>query len=284
MPEARIFNLLFPEGKKKALTLSYDDGVVQDRRLVALLNKYKIRCTFNLCSGLLGTTVNARIDDIEVDVSKVGAREVQSLYKGHEVAGHGYTHMALNTVDSGSASYEVIYDRKELEIITGGIVRGFAYPFGTFNENVKSVLVTAGIEYARTVRSTREFGLPSDYLEWNPTCHHNDPQLMKLAESFCKDPHFFDQPKLFYLWGHSYEFDQHDNWNVIEDFLDYMSQNKEIWFATNIEIIDYLKSYRQLKYSADGNMIWNPTNTTIWLNVRSGSYVIHPGETITLPA
>ena len=41
---------LFPEGKFKALTFSYDDGNVADRRLVEIFNRYGMKGTFNLCS------------------------------------------------------------------------------------------------------------------------------------------------------------------------------------------------------------------------------------------
>ena len=47
----RIF-MRFPEERAKALTLSYDDGVVQDERMIALLDKNGIKATFNLNSGL----------------------------------------------------------------------------------------------------------------------------------------------------------------------------------------------------------------------------------------
>ena len=35
----------FKDGKSKALTLSYDDGVVQDIRLVSILDKYGVKYT-----------------------------------------------------------------------------------------------------------------------------------------------------------------------------------------------------------------------------------------------
>lgn len=35
-------------GKMKAVTLSYDDGVAQDIRLIELLDRYGLRATFNL--------------------------------------------------------------------------------------------------------------------------------------------------------------------------------------------------------------------------------------------
>ena len=37
-------------GKFKAVTFSYDDGVSQDVRLIALLDKYGLKATFNLNS------------------------------------------------------------------------------------------------------------------------------------------------------------------------------------------------------------------------------------------
>ena len=44
--------LRFPEFKLKALTLSYDDGVVFDEKLISILDKYGLKCTFNINSGL----------------------------------------------------------------------------------------------------------------------------------------------------------------------------------------------------------------------------------------
>ena len=49
----RFDTLVFPGGKGKACTFSYDDGVVQDRRLAELLRRYGMKCTFNLDGGYL---------------------------------------------------------------------------------------------------------------------------------------------------------------------------------------------------------------------------------------
>lgn len=42
------------EQKRKAVTFSYDDGVTQDIRLIEMLNRYNLKCTFNLNSERLG--------------------------------------------------------------------------------------------------------------------------------------------------------------------------------------------------------------------------------------
>lgn len=278
---ARIDMLLFPDGKGKALTFSYDDGTIHDRRLVELMNQYQVKGTFNLNGGIFGRKEVTEIFGGKLDISTVEENEILSLYKGHEIAAHGYLHASLPTLAAGSATYEVLKDRERLESILKKVIRGFAYPFGTYNEKVKNLLKSADIEYARTVKSTYNFDLPEDFLEWHPTCHHNDEQLMTLAEKFCKEEDRFYVPKLFYVWGHSYEFEHDKNWNVIEELLSYVDSYKDkIWFATNLEIMDYINAYRQLKYSADQNIIYNPTNRVVWILIEGKKYCIQPDESI----
>ena len=50
--EPKVIYTCFPGGKHKVLTMSYDDGRLEDRRLVELFNRYGIRGTFNLNGGL----------------------------------------------------------------------------------------------------------------------------------------------------------------------------------------------------------------------------------------
>lgn len=279
----RLDSMLFPGGKSKALTLSYDDGVVQDRRLVELCRQYGVKCTFNLGSAVLGyqgTVTGPKGNTI--DISKVSTGEVASLYADQDIGGHGLYHSALNMVGSPLAVYEIIEDRRRLEALSGRLVRMFAYPFGTFSSDVKQALRLCGYEGARTVRSTHSFSIPEDFLEWNPTCHHNDPELMNLAEQFCSERSF--GPALFYLWGHAYEFDGDDNWDVIEQFLKYVSACREsIWFASNTEIMDYVTAYRRLVYATDGSMICNPSAVEVWISVGQTPLCLPAGSCTLIP-
>ncbi|MDE7250494.1 MAG: polysaccharide deacetylase family protein, partial [Lachnospiraceae bacterium] len=250
--------MLFKEGKRKALTLSYDDNTIHDRKLVQLMNNYGIQGTFNLNSGSFSQKDQRVINGIDTDFSRIDAEEVKDLYRGHEVASHTVTHPSLTAIPSNMGVAEVIKDRQNLEELTGELVRGFAYPYGTYNEAVEEILSVCGIEYARTVVSTESFDLPQDFLEWHPTCHHDSPKLMELAKQFCDGED--GKVKLFYLWGHSYEFAQNNNWQKLEDFFQYISKDAEsIWMATNIEILEYVKAFRELKRSTDGRILYNPT-------------------------
>ena len=48
----------FPEGRLKAVTFSYDDGVRQDERLIEIFDKYGVKGTFNINSGIMGSAEN----------------------------------------------------------------------------------------------------------------------------------------------------------------------------------------------------------------------------------
>lgn len=278
----RFDTMLFPGGKSKAFTLSYDDGVVQDRRLAALFRQYGLKCSFNLGSGLLGHKETGRAPGRkEIDVSKVSPEEVPEVYRSHEIAGHGLYHSSLPDVGTPLAMYEIIEDKRRLEQISGQPLKMFAYPFGLYNDQVIQMLSLAGYQGARTVTSTHEFEIPENFMLWNPTCHHNDQRLMELAQRFIKGTSF--APMLFYVWGHAYEFDGQDNWEVIERLAEYMSgHGEEVWFAANGEIITYVNAYRRLEYSADGLSIYNPSAVDVTIRMASESAVLPAGRVTRL--
>ncbi|GHT71023.1 polysaccharide deacetylase [Spirochaetia bacterium] len=222
---------MFANGKMKALTLSYDDGVEQDRRLVAILNRYAIKATFNINSGIQ-TGANS-FQKGTVQVRRMNVAGLPELYRGHEIAVHSLTHPHLENLDDDAIRNELAQDKINLERIFGQKVCGMAYPFGTFNDRVISIAKDCGLRYARGVVSTHDFGIPQKLLEFQPTCHHKDPLLPELAEKFIKSKPA--EPELFYLWGHSYEFDVDNNWQVIEEFCKLIANRDDIAYCTNGE-------------------------------------------------
>lgn len=243
----------FPQGKFKALTLSYDDGTVEDKRLVEIFNKHNIKATFNINSGLTERP------------NKVHANEIKELYKGHEAACHTVSHPTLERCPISEVVEEIMKDRARLEEIVAYPVRGLAYPNGSYNSDIIMALPGLGIEYARIVGDTDGFGLPSNYFEWKSTCHHNH-NLMENAKRFVeadKSQYLY----LMYVWGHSYEFSRDDNWELIEKFCSFTGDRDDIWYATNIEIVDYMKLLDNIKFSAYRDMVYNPSANSAWLSV-----------------
>jgi peptidoglycan/xylan/chitin deacetylase (PgdA/CDA1 family) len=271
----------FPGHKAKALTLSYDDGVEQDIRLISILKKHGIKCTFNINSGIFSPE-GTIFPEGQIH-RRLSEKAVVDLYKdsGHEVAVHGLTHPFLEQLPSNIASYEITQDRRNLEKLFGTIIRGMAYPFGTFSDEVVAVLKACGIVYSRTVMDTEDFRLPTDWLRLPATCHHNNPRLNELVDRFVTEKPRW-APWLFYLWGHSYEFEADDNWNIIEDFCAKVGGRDDIWYATNIEIYDYMNAHNQLQFSVDASMVHNPTSTTLFFEYNEQSYELAPGATLHL--
>ena len=179
----------------------------------------------------------------------------------------------MSTLTTMEMTQEVLKCRNVLEEMYGTLVRGMAYPYGWHSEALRNVLSLCGITYCRTVNSTRNFELPQNWLEWNPTCHHDDPQLMELTEKFVKGD-VAESPQLFYLWGHTFEFERNNNWQVMEQFMKTVSGRQDIWYAANGEIYDYVKAYEALIYSADGKRIVNPSRQPVWIAIDDITYEI----------
>lgn len=271
----------YPGGLCKAVTLSYDDGVEQDIRLIALAKQYGIKGTFNLNSGCYPP------EDVKYEPGTIHRRmpksQVTKIYSecDWEVAAHASTHASLVGLPANIAIKEIYEDRKALEEQFGGTVRGFAYPFGAFDDASVDALKNCGMAYARTVISSHDFTIPHDWLRLQATCHHKDPELMNLAKRFLDINPGWDS-KLFYLWGHSYEFEADNNWNVLEDFFKLIGGRDDIWYATNIEIYDYVQAYKQLIFDVNMTTCFNPTCREIWFTYGSKDYVVKGGETICI--
>ena len=277
---AQVF-MRFPGGKLKAVTFSYDDGVEQDWKLIEIFEKYHMRATFNINSGLYAPEGTVYPEgQIHRRMTKKQADETYTR-EWMEVAVHGATHPWLDHMPENMVTYDLLKDREALEKQFGRIVRGMAYPYGTYNDNVVESMRSVGIVYSRTVHSTHDFNIPEDWMRLPATCHHNDPKLMELADAFLNNP-TWGRPAMFYLWGHSYEFEENNNWEVIEAFCEKMANREDIWYATNIEIYDYKEAYKKLLFSLDGTIVTNPTALTLWFCLNDKEYSLAPGETLKL--
>ena len=261
---------IFPGGVKRIVTFSYDDGPENDARLVELFNKYGVKGTFHLNSiKYVGKT------EEELDVFR-------KLYEGHEISCHTVHHGWLNRMLPASIISEVMEDRRMLEHIAGYPVIGMSYPYGEYDANVIEVLRACGIVYSRTTgKAQHAMELPKDFLEWHPTCHHND--IGNYIDSFMNNLDASWRSPLFYIWGHSYEFDTEEKWAKLEEQIARLASARDkIWFATNIEIYNYVKAQRALVISADEKIIYNPSLITVWVKKESDVIRIEPGETVRL--
>ncbi len=222
-------------GKKKALTFSYDDGIQTDKRLIGIFDRYGMKGTFNVSSALLDEHKGWNEWQRGIRVTYIDAAEAPQVYAGHEVAVHAAHHLDLTTLTGAELIAEIDADKAALEALFGREVVGMAYPYGAYNDAVIAACEKAGIRYSRTIEDNGAFALPAKPLAWGHTCHHNVAELFTLAEQFLNaDP---DEPMLFTVWGHSYEFDVNENWERIEDFCRLMAHRDDIAYVTNREAL-----------------------------------------------
>jgi peptidoglycan/xylan/chitin deacetylase (PgdA/CDA1 family) len=275
--------MLFPGGKSKALILSFDDGNVADKQLVKLMNDYGVVGTFHLNSNKLGTK------------DYLTKEEIKTIYKGHEVSGHTANHPNLTSLSKIDVIYEVLEDRKELERLLGYPVRGMSYPFGNTNDFVIEAISGLGIEYARNVGDTYNFSIPADFLEWQPTIHLfgktnyipndtvNDRRELTHFYQLINDFINTKELALLDVWGHSWEMGNNQSkWDETEKCFKLLANNPSIYYATQIDIVDYINAFRNLKFSVEKNIVYNPGSKIVFFRKNGKVYSIPSGATIYL--
>lgn len=227
-------------GKKKAVTFSYDDAVTQDIHLINLLDRYGLKCTFNLNSGLLGKEGMLIRENQRIAHYKILPERVREIYEGHEVAVHTVHHPSLINLSDEEIVREVEEDRVALESLVGYEVVGMAYPNGSrvVDSRVERVLKEqTAVRYSRGTDCSHDFTMPDNLYHFKPTVYHLDFDLMmELGEKFLASES--DEPQLFYIWGHAYEMDYNSlHWHRLEEFFKLISGRDDVYYGTNTEVL-----------------------------------------------
>ena len=261
----------YKNAKRHIVTFSYDDAPPEDYKLVKIFNKYGMKATFNVHSSSIKGGWGVKECDMK------------DLYKGHEVAVHTSNHPWLERCSNVTVINQVLENRNLIEKNMGYVVRGMAYPYGTYNDDVIKACKSCGIVYSRTAGETGDFKLPKDFMQWTGTCHHSNSK--KYCDEFINSLQSPWASNLFYIWGHSFEFPRPDSFSFedMEELCKRLAEHKDdIWFATNIEIYDYIMAQRALHISVDESFAYNPTNIDVWIAKDGKVYKIPAGETVTL--
>ncbi len=280
--------LRFPGGKPKAFTMSYDDGYIYDLRFADIIDRHGIKCTFNIVSDCVTKDWGAEYMTLD---------QMKSLAKrGHEIGVHGVTHTAngLQSVTLGLA--EAYESRKVIEDTFGIISRGFAYPCsgindltcGTTYERIRGYLQDLGYCYARSDEKDFDYFLiPADWYDWQPTVHHDSRLVNEYADIFLgihPDGKNGKEglPRLFHIYGHTNEFERKNNWDHLEALCEKLGGKDDTWYATNLEIYDYVEDYLRLRFNLAHTRVYNPSARTVWLYANKKTFAVNPGETVSL--
>ena len=225
------------------VTTSWDDGSILDLKLGELLTKYGIKGTFYIPRFSKRITPMQKIDLLE-------------LAAKHELGAHTINHAHLTLIPQSEAKTEIEGSKIYLEDIAGTQIKMFCYPFGEFNEDTKQIIKAAGFIGARTVKFNGLKDIPDPY-EFGITTaasnHQSDESgeiakyspavsLKSLSDWEVKAKVLFDlalsEGGIWHLWGHSWEIDDHNEWNKLERVLNYVSRRPGVIYASNGETLD----------------------------------------------
>ena len=260
---------LYPNGKNKAFNITYDDGVAQDVRFVALLNRYGIKGTFNLNSQLMEEEF-VWTHPCGMEVKRLGIHAVQGLYDGHEIASHTLTHPYMQELPEFEILRQLGEDKQRLEAMFGQEVKGFAVPFDYYSDLIARSAQLCGFEYARMSEVSLSYAPCTDWYHWKTCVYHIMPELIPFVEGFLTTD---QELAVCQIVGHSYDLDAENLWETMEEICAAMAAREDVWKCTNLELVRYMKSMAQF----DGV---NRSDMDLWFEVDGEILFLHPGERI----
>lgn len=265
---------LYPGGKTKAFNISYDDGVVQDVRFVELLNRYGLKGTFNLNFGLMKQRFEWT-HECGMTVKRLPEWEVVELYRGHEVASHSYSHPYFDSASETEILKELGADKFFLERLFGREVQGYATPFYYYSDLMAQCVRNCGFAYARISEESNDYSVPRDFYRWRGSKFHWSEDLEAFVEGFLSTE---EELALCQLVGHSYDLDVYSMWDRMEAILKSVSQCPDVWAATHMELVRYLRRMDQAVITHGS--IRNESDGILWFCVNGKTISLGPGEAI----
>ena len=252
----------WPNGKQKAFVLTYDDGVLQDVRLVLLLNRYGLKGTFNLNSRLMEQEFAWQHERIG-PVRRLPLSVAAHLYQGHEVASHTCTHPDLQGMGRDGLLYELGHDKFRLEQLTGKPVLGFGVPFDYYDDQVAEVARELGFVYARGSGETRSYALNADAFHQDAGMFHLNPELGAFVDGFLTTE---QELACCILVGHSYDLDAEQLWEPMEAMFARVSRAEDVLSMTHLELVEYLQAMERAEIV--GDTIYNHSDRPLWFTIN----------------
>ena len=232
---------LYPNGKRKAFVLTYDDGVLQDVRLVLLLNKYGLKGTFNLNSLLMEREFEWHHEKIG-PVRRLPTAIAAHLYEGHEVASHSCTHPDLSGMSREAIMYELGHDRYLLEQLTGQQVKGFGVPFDYYDGIAVDCVRELGFVYGRGSEETRSYAPVWDPYRQQAGMFHLSEGLTDFVDGFLRTD---EELAACIIVGHSYDLDAENLWETTEEIFKAVSEAEDVLSMTHLELVEYQQAMPQ---------------------------------------
>ena len=262
---------LYPDGKAKAFSVTYDDGVLQDIPFVSLLNRYGLKGTFNLNSGSMAEEFVWEHPSGAL-IRRLPLSLAAALYEGHEIASHTVSHPHLEGFSDEELLYQLEKDKEALEQATGREILGFAAPFSYFSDRIAQCARQCGFVYARTAREQCSFTPSKDYYHWASSIFHLTPGFWDFTEGFF---HTDEELALCQIAGHSYDLDTQRMWEPMEQLFRRVAEDPDILPMTHLELVRYLQAMERAVITED--RVENPSGQTLWFSAGGEIFSLAPG-------
>lgn len=215
--------------KKMKVAQCWDDGVSADIQLIDVLRRHDAKATFNLNAALFENERSAGWLYKETEVQRLGWNEMRKIYEGFTIANHSLTHPRLEQIPIEDARKDIVEGRKRLQDFFEAPIKGFAYPFGTYNDAVMDVLREAGHVYARTTKNVTQAFPPDDPMAFHPTCKFDNEDFWNHYEKAKKCG-------VFYFWGHSYELINEAMWRDFEEKINRITADEDSHWVDVVDL------------------------------------------------
>lgn len=215
----------------KYFIFSIDDGTIYDREVIDIFNKYNIRATFNLNSGLQDFVWYQGDKPVE----RLKLYENRHIYDNHEVASHSLTHPYLTSLSDEDVYREVKEDIDNIERIFDRKVTTFSFPFDYFDERTINIIKGVGVTQIILPKIDDSFRFPSDLFHIKVTSWSIDDALEKV-DRFIKDK----DAEIFIYLSHSYDYEFADTYDKLEELCQKAKSSSDIKTITMSELISII--------------------------------------------
>lgn len=260
----------YPNGKQKAFVLTYDDGVLQDVRLVLLLNRYGLRATFNLNSLLMEREFvwhHEKLGPVRRLPNSIAAH----LYAGHEVASHSCTHPDLTNMSREGILYELGHDKYLLEQLVGHPVLGFGVPFDFYDGLAVDCVRKLGFVYGRGSEETGSYAPIWDPYRQQAGMFHLSEGLEAFVDGFLQTD---EELANCIIVGHSYDLDAENLWETMEDIFARVSSAEDVLSMTHLELVEYQQA--MLHAEIVGDTVINRSDRPLWFEINGTMTRVDP--------
>ena len=211
----------------KYFIFAIDDGTIYDKKVIAIFNKYNIRATFNLNSGL---------EDFVwykdwLEVRRLKLNDNKNIYDGHEVASHSLTHPFLTSLSDEDVYREVKEDIDNLRNIFNRDIKTFSFPFDGYDERTINIIKSLGITHIILPAIDDSFLYPVDTYHIKVTSWNVDDALYKVKR-FIEDT----QAEVFIYLSHSYDYEYDNSYDKLEELCKIVTTQKDIKIITMSEL------------------------------------------------